>query len=258
MTTIPLYEKIAHYYDLTHAALKADIPFARALSLEAGGPVLELGCGSGRLLLPLARAGVPVTGVDNSPAMLQRARQKLVVEPPTVRERVTLVEADMTDFDLPQRFALILLSYNTLMHLPPAKMKQTLRMACHHLLPAGRVYIDVANPLDLAQTPTDHLLTLERVFSDPETGDLVLQCASNLLDLERQKLQITWIYDATPPAGGAVQRLVTQVDFYYLYPHEMDLLLSETGLRLAALYGSYERTPFTEEGERMLVIAGKV
>lgn len=257
MTTIPLYEKIAHYYDLTHADLKADIPFVRALGVEARGPVLELGCGSGRLLLPLARAGVPVTGVDNSPAMLQRVRQKLAAEPSAVRQRVTLVEADMTAFDLPHRFGLILLSYNTLMHLPPAKMKQALRMAGQHLLPAGRVYIDLSNPLDLAQTPGDHLLTLERVFSDPDTGDVVLQCASNLLDLERQKLQVTWIYDATPPAGGGVQRLVTQVDFYYLYPHEMELLLSEAGLKLVALYSSYDRAPFTEEGERMLVIAGK-
>lgn len=257
MTTVPLYQKIAHYYDLTHAALQVDIPFARALGVEAGGPVLELGCGSGRLLLPLARAGLPVTGVDNAPAMLQRARQKLAAESPAVRERVTLVEADMTSFDLPQCFALILLSYNTLMHLPPAQMKLALRAAGRHLLPAGRLFIDLANPLDLAHMPTDQLLTLERVFTDPETGDLVLQCASNLLDLEQQKLQVTWIYDAAPPAGGTVQRLVTQVDFYYLYPHEMELLLTEAGLRLAALYGDYNRAPFSEEGERMLVIAGK-
>lgn len=257
MTTIPLYEKIAHYYDLTHVALRADIPFVLALGMEAGGPVLELGCGSGRLLLPLARAGIAVTGVDNSPAMLQRARQKLAAESPAVRQRVTLVEADMTAFDLPQRFSLILLSYNTFMHLPPTQMKQALQAAAGHLLPTGRLFIDLANPLDLAQTPMDQVITLERAFSDPETGDLVLQCASNLLDLEQQRLRVTWIYDAAPPAGGTVQRLVTQVDFYYLYPHELDLLLSQAGLKLAALYGSYHRAPFTEEGERLLVIAGK-
>ncbi|MCA9940536.1 MAG: class I SAM-dependent methyltransferase [Anaerolineales bacterium] len=256
MSTIPLYEKIAHYYDLTHAALQADIPFVRSLALAVDGPVLELGCGSGRLLLPLARAGVSITGLDNSPHMLQRARQKLAHETAVTQARVTLVEGDMTAFALPQTFSLILLSYNTLMHLPPAAAEAALRAARAHLHAAGRLFIDLPHPLTVTQTPDDHLLTLERAFTDPESGDLVLQLASSRLDQEAQTLQVTWIYDAAPAAGGVVRRLVTQIDFYYWYAHEVEMLLRRAGLRLLALYGGYRRESFSDEGERMVVIAG--
>ena len=75
------YDAIARYYDLSHQSLVEDIPFLLRVAAETGGPALELGCGSGRLLVPLARAGYAVTGVDNSPEMLARAELRLAGEP---------------------------------------------------------------------------------------------------------------------------------------------------------------------------------
>jgi SAM-dependent methyltransferase len=72
-----MYEQTAKYYDLVHAELKDDIPLVLTLAGQGKGPILELGCGTGRLLLPLARAGYEVIGLDNSPAMLAKAKARL-------------------------------------------------------------------------------------------------------------------------------------------------------------------------------------
>ncbi|MEZ4518635.1 MAG: class I SAM-dependent methyltransferase [Chloroflexota bacterium] len=82
-----MYDRLSRYYDLSHAALVDDIPFRLDLAQKADGPVLELGCGSGRLLLPLARAGYEITGVDNSPAMLAMAERQLRMSPLMYRRR---------------------------------------------------------------------------------------------------------------------------------------------------------------------------
>lgn len=250
-----MYEQIAPYYDLVHTDLTADIGFVLTLASRAAGPILELGCGSGRLLLPLARAGHAVTGLDNSPAMLARARQRLAAESEAVGERVRLIEADMTDFEIDGRYALIIIPYNTLMHLEPARMTAVFKQVRRHLQMGGRLFIDVINPLAAAQTPDDHLLTLERCLVDPDTGNLIVQMASSWPDPSAQVLHITWLYDTSPAAGGPVHRTVVQAQYHYLYPHELELLLEPAGLKLQALYGDYNQLPFGEESARLLALA---
>lgn len=255
-----MYDQIARFYDLTHADLTEDREYVLAMAGKAGGPVLELGCGSGRLLLPLARAGYAVTGVDNSPAMLARARRQLDAEPEAVRARVTLIEADMDSFTLAEpggRFALALIGYNTLMHLAPAQVRATLRRIGSYLPAGGRLFIDLANPFAVAQTPEDSGLTLERSLVDPETGEIILQMASNRLDEGEQSLTITWIYDVSPAAGGPVQRTVATAAYHYFYPHQLELLLAEGGFKLESLAGNYDQSPFAEDSPRLLITAVK-
>jgi SAM-dependent methyltransferase len=256
--TGPIYEKIARYYDLIHAELTADIGFVLTLAARAAGSLLELGCGSGRLLVPLARAGYTVTGIDSSPAMLSLARERLAAEPEPVQQRITLLEADMTAFELKEQFALAFVSYNTFMHLSPAQKRATLGHTRRHMQPGARLFIDLINPLAVAQTPDDRLLTLERILAEPVTGDLLVQSASSRVDLDEQVLHISWLYDTSPAAGGPVQRTVVQARYHYLYPHELELLLEESGYRLEALYGSYNLAPFGEESDRLLALAGVV
>jgi SAM-dependent methyltransferase len=246
-----MYDQIAHYYDLTHANLTDDIPFVLALAAAAGGPVLELGCGSGRLLRPLAQAGHSVTGVDNSAAMLERARAALPAA-------VTLVHADMTSLTLPgePRFALVIIPYNTFLHLDAAQAAATLRGVRRVLGENGRLFIDLINPTAIANTPDDHLLTLENSFIDPATGRIVLQMAANHLDEAEQTLHITWIYDASPPEGGPIHRTIAHGIYHYLYPHQLELLLREAGFRLLSLTGDYDQSPYTEDSPRLLLVAG--
>jgi SAM-dependent methyltransferase len=254
-----MYDQIARFYDLTHASLTADFPLILQLASQADGPVLELGCGSGRLLLPLARAGYKVTGLDMSEEMLLRAEARLSQEATAVQQRVTLHQADMTSFSLPDAppFGLIIVPYNTLLHLDTRQALIALRQAENYLGENGRLFIDLANPVDIASTPEDALLSLENVLTDPETGELIVHLASNRLDTIEQTLHITWIYDVSAPNGGPVRRTVAQSAYHYRYPHQVEMLLQEAGYKLLHLWGDYDQSPYDEASNRLLALAAK-
>lgn len=254
-----MYNQIARYYDLVHADLTADIGYLLTLAAGVDGAILELGCGTGRLLIPLARAGHAIIGVDNAAAMLDRARQKIAVEPPEVRQRITLLASDIVSFSLPaqaERFALAFIGYNTLMHLSPEQVVAVFNRIGRCLQPGGTLFLDLANPATIAQTADDHTLSLENTLVDPETGELILQMAANRLEEGSQLLHITWIYDATPAGGGPVSRTVVETDYHYFYAHQLEIFLDQAGFRIDALMGDYDQSPFGEESARLLIVAG--
>jgi len=250
-----MYEQIAHYYDLTHDSLQEDLPLIMELARQADGPVLELGCGSGRLLLPIASAGSVIIGVDNSPAMLTLARRKVNALPDGVQQRIQLHQADMSAPALDNNFALILIPYNTLMHLDTRQAQATLTRAAKLRQPGGKLFVDLLNPFTAAATPDDQLLSLENSMTDPESGDIILQFAANRLDASNQQLHITWIYDRSPAGGGPIHRTVAETTYHYRFPHQLELLLRDSGWNRIQLLGNYDRAPFTEESERLLIIA---
>lgn len=249
------YETLAAYYDDMHAALTEDIGMVLSLAAK-GSPLLELGCGTGRLLLPLARAGHTVFGVDRSRAMLAVAQERLGPLGSRARERVHLICADMTRPVCRESFfELALIPYNTLMHLDAAAAAAAFCAIRRQLAPGGQLFIDVVNPLVVEETTHEHQLTLERQFEDDDSGDLILVLAANELDVTRQMLKITWLFDRSPRSGGCLHRDVVQVDYHYYFPHQIELMLQEAGLALAAIYGGYQASPYSEESERLLIVA---
>src|SRR5262245_22537391 len=106
-----LYDHVIPYRD------RGDVAFFVGAAQESGGPVLEIGCGTGRVLLPTARAGVSITGLDASPSMLAICRRRVAAEPEAVRARIDLVEADMRSFQLGRRFALATIPFRPFQHL---------------------------------------------------------------------------------------------------------------------------------------------
>ena len=250
-----MYDSIARYYDLTHAALTDDLTLLQQLAQQANGPLLECGCGTGRILFPLARTGFTITGIDNSDTMLAIAQEKLAQEAAPVQARITLVEGEMTQVNVDGRFALIIIPYNTLLHLKPTQINQTFSSLRKHLATNGRLYIDLINPFAIAHTPNDRMLTLEQSFTDPATGHTVLQFASNWLDDVAQILHVTWLYDATPLQGGPIHRTISQFSYHYLYPHQLEMRLQQTGFHIETMWGSYDRMPFSEESDRLILIA---
>lgn len=249
------YELIAAYYDGLHASLQEDVGLILSLAAD-GGPILELGCGTGRLLLPVARAGYDIVGVDRSLSMLRYARERLQQEPQVVRQRANLLCADMSQFALGQdQFRLAMIPYNTLMHVDASQVAIACANIGRHLAQDGRLFIDVVNPLAVEQTPNDHFLTLERTFEDPRRDELVVVMASSELDAGHQRLRITWIFDATPRQGGAITRRVARVDYRYYFPHQLALALEEAGMEVVGLFGNYRLDPYEEDAERLLVLA---
>lgn len=114
------------------------------LALGEGGPVLELGCGTGAVLFPIARAGVACTGIDNAPAMLERAARKLDEEAADVRRSLTLVAGDLTDFSLDRQFRQVFFSNDVIGHLlTNAELIAAFGRARAHLVPEGRLVLDI-------------------------------------------------------------------------------------------------------------------
>ena len=247
------YAALARYYDLENADFTEDLDYWLELADEAGDPILELGCGTGRVLLNLARRGHSVTGLDNSPEMLARLHAKLEVAsgrhlpaPPHI------VQAALEDFELPLRYRLALMPFNTFMHLLTTEAQlAALERIRRHLAPGGLLALDVPNPGD-AYAAQDQGVTLERAFAD---GDRTVQQFSSIaIDRAAQLAHITWIYDATDPAGS-VHRSIVPLTLRYAFPAEMRLLLERSGLGLTHLYGDYDRSPFVDGSPRMLVLA---
>jgi SAM-dependent methyltransferase len=252
-----MYDRLARFYDLIHAELVADIPLVLELALQVEGPVLELGCGSGRLLLPLAAAGKQVVGVDDSQEMLAKARAKVNLLTPEGAVRIELVKADFRELALGRRFDLVLLPYNTLFHLDDTGLRQTLRVAHRHLAPPGMLLIDLENPLAMESDFGENVLQLERTMVEAETDSWIVQQSSRSLDRERKVIHVAWLFDVSPRQGGPVHRTIIERDLHYWYAHELELALQEAALVMDAIYGDYERGPYREESERLLIVASR-
>lgn len=248
------YRTLARFYDQIHAGLTEDIPFALAAAARANGPILELGCGTGRLLWPLAQAGHEVVGLDNSAEMLAIAAEQ-AERHPTVR----LIEADMSRFDAlladqsDKPFALVLLSYNTALHLTRPQLIGMLHSVKAHLAPNGRFIVDTLNPFWLANVaPTDDFEP-ERTLLDPETGQAVEQQSRIRLDADAQTMWVDWRLVKRGASGDHAPIIPTP--YHYHFPHEWQLLLTDSGYKIETLAGDYDGRPFAESAERLIITA---
>jgi SAM-dependent methyltransferase len=240
---------------------RADVPFyLAAADRVAGGRVLELGCGTGRVLLPLARAGYAVTGIDASPAMLARCRSKLTAEPAEVRERVVLHQSDIRAFDLDGRvsFALALAPFRVLQHLlTPADQLQCLALVRRHLDPSGRLVFDVFNP-------SFSLMTRDRSAETEDTPERALPDGRHLRRTARvtrvrwieQVIEVELIYYLR--TGATVERLVQSFAMRWYGAAELAHLLARAGFRVDAMYGDSDGNPLRDESPDILVVATRV
>lgn len=253
-----MYDHIARYYDLSHDRLTDDIPFLLGLAAGVAGPVLEIGCGSGRLLVPLADAGFTVVGVDSSAEMLSRAEARLATALAAVRGRVRLVAADVRHLSLPpeEKFGLIVFGYNTFMHLDEAAAGAVLKRLRPLLRPGGRLLLDVANPMMLSLAADDPDFVLEDTLFDPVSSETIRQYTAYEAVPAEQAVEVTWVYERGEESpADEPERLRANLRYHYLYPHQYDLLLTLTGFRLLALYGDYNESLFDEESDRLLLVA---
>lgn len=250
------YTALARYYDLENAAFTADLDFWLELAANTPGPILEIGCGTGRVLLPLAQHGHSLTGVDNAPAMLARLQAKLERARRHLKRPPTLLEAEMTAFRAAETaFGLVIVPFNTFTHLHTLE-QQLAALTCWraHLRPGGMLALDMPNPAEAYAAP-EQGLTLERTFADGERT--VHQFSSLRLDRAGQMAHILWLYDSVGPAGD-LHRLAVPLTLRYTFPAELRLLLERAGFRLAHLYGDYDASPLADGAPRVLALAEAV
>lgn len=252
-TLLDNYDPFARFYDLFYGGMADDLPMYRDFALAANGPILELGCGTGRVLIPLAQEGHRLTGLDSSPAMLERARAK--AQAAGVAERVRLVQGDMCAFQLPDSFNLAIIPINTFMHCHSLERQLAcLRCVRRHLAPGGQLVIDLFHPDLQTLLESDGRLLLRGEVVDPDSGHTLQHYATRRVELATQTQHTTFIIDEID-ASGAVRRSLFPFRMRFVYRYEMELLLRLAGYSLEAVYGSYDLEPFDSDSEKMIFVA---
>lgn len=237
-------------------AARADVAFYVEEARRAGGKVLELGCGTGRVLIPVARTGARVWGLDASPAMLARCREKLRAEPPEVQARVDLRTGDMRRLDIGLLFDLILCPFRAFQHLLTADDQvETLHRVHRHLEPGGRFILDIFDPdLNLLLSTRDGEWSEPTAFQDPLTGDRLTRRWRRLeWDRVNQITRNEFLWERARP-DGTVERAVHPFALRYLFRWEAEHLLERCGLRVAAVFGDFARRPVTPGETHELIL----
>lgn len=243
---------LAEFYDLEYREFAEDLTLYQGFAERCGSPILELGCGSGRILAHLARKGFNITGIDKSPDMLALARKR--IEGDDIQGRVRLVQDDMANFALEEKFHLAFAAVNTFLQLADReKQLAALRCVFHHLEKSGVLILDVFNP---ETALWEQGATLERQMKDPSTGDTILKVISGQVNRTRQLQYLTLMYDHMDEEGRA-SRTVSNLVFRYIHRHEMELLLEVSGFRVEQVYGSYDMDPLTDSSDSMIFVASK-
>jgi SAM-dependent methyltransferase len=250
MTTPPIaddYAPSAEFYDYVPLYRnRADIGFYVDEAVKAKGPVLEVACGSGRVLIPTARAGVTIVGLDRSAEMLARCVSALQRESDTVRARTSLLHGDMREFDLGQRFALITIPFRAFQHLLTVEDQiACLTSVRRHMADGGRFIVDLFNPS--LEMLVDAKLGEEFDSDPPFTLPDGRTVQRRLKIIERhpftQVRDNEFIYYVTD-AQGAVQRIVHPFEMRHTFKFEMEHLLYRVGFTVDQVYADFDRSPF--------------
>ena len=251
---------IAEYYDfLPLVKGRQDLDFYLYYADAAGDPILELGCGTGRILLPMAEAGHRVYGLDFSTQMLARCRQKLDAMPPDVRERVRLIQGNMAAFDLDEKFRLVTIPFRPFQHLlEVGEQKNCLRAAHKHLEPGGKIILDLFQTDPRRMHDPVHLSESE---AHPEVmlpNGRKVRLAERTVTFHRaaQMNDVELIYYITHP-DGRKERLVHAFTIRYFFRYVVEHLLQLCGFRVLGVFGKYDRSPLLDDSPDMLFLAEK-
>lgn len=253
----PDYETIAALYAAEFPPAGADDPdtaFLLAFAARTGGPALDLGCGAGRFLVPLAGAGYAVTGVDTSAAMLHAAGA--AVEEAGCAASVMLRHDDMRSLATlgDQRFALAFCAQNTFLHMPDTAAQQAaLRAIAAHLRPGGLLILDLIHPNPELLGAYYGAITHEAAFVSA-AGNRVDRFVSAFYRAATQAVEATWFYDLTAP-DRTLTRIVVPFSMRLIGRYEIELLLHGAGFAVEAIYADADLSPLDDGADRMLIVA---
>jgi SAM-dependent methyltransferase len=241
-------------YDLAYSWHKDDIPFYIARAKEARGPVLEAGCGTGRVLIPTMEAGVDIDGLDLHPGMLEVLKRK--AESMGLNPRV--VHADMRDFTMPRRYALVTIPFRAFLHLLTTEDQlKALRCCREHLEPGGSLVLNVFHPSFERLVEPDGEERLEREFPHPETGLPVGMYSRRHVDRVNQILQVEMEIRESDPRGYVGATHSHRFALRWIYKAEMELLLRAAGFARFAVLGGFDGRPLERDTDEMVWTAWK-
>lgn len=248
----------AVFYDLYATGMAGDSRFYVEEATKAGSPVLELGCGTGRILIPIAQSGVEVVGLDRAQSMLAIAEDNIAGLGDAVQDRIELVEGDMRSFMLQRQFNLVMIPFRAFLHLmTPEDQRQALWRIRDHLVDGGRLVLNVFDPRHefLAEEVRfpEPALRKHADFIRPDNGNRVVVWNSIRYDLTQQVINEDRIFDEMDADGNVVAKTYTVLNLRYMFRNEMQYLFELCGFEVEALYGDFNRGPFRYGGEQVWV-----
>ena len=254
------YAIVSEFYDhVVPYRHRQDVSFFIELARQSGGPVLEIGCGTGRVLIATARAGIEIVGLDLSESMLSACREKLSREPEEVRGKARLVQGDMRHFDLEQQFSLITTPFRPFQHLLTVE-DQLSCLACvrRHLRDGGEFVLDLFNP-DLKRLTDNKYITEweeEPEFAMPDGRKVVRRNRIISRDHVNQVLEVELAHFVRYPDGHE-ERLSQRLQLRYFFRFEVEHLLARSGLRIVHLHGDFARNPADSEHPKELIFVSR-
>ncbi len=245
------YDVIAPFYDIEHAHFSEDLDMYQNFAEASGGSILELACGSGRVLLPLAQAGYETVGVDTSTSMLALAQQR--IQAATLSGCCELIQQDMSQMQLGRKFRMAFIALGSFAHIITRKeQQQTLTNIRAHLSTGSLFILDISNAdaryMEDLVGQVLHQGTWRR-----DDGTMLTHFVSPASSAERHLLELTHFYDQHSQ-GGTVQRTTVTTHLYLFERGEMELLLEQASFVIKDVYGDYDLGPCTLESPRMIFV----
>ena len=233
-------------YDQENPDFEPEGPFYLSVAQETGGPILDLGCGTGRMTIPIAQAGYEITGIDIVPGMIERAKQK------AGNLTIDWLVADARDYHLGQQFRMIFESGSVFMHmLERTDQRAYLARVREHLAPGGRFVMSLYFPHP-SRLQSDSEEKDWFTYQD-EQGRTVRVTGTDVYDEIRQ-VKTETAYRHVQNEDGSETRYAAPLPLRYTFPQEMESLLEQAGLRVVDRFGGPDRSPLTSQSDYLVYI----
>lgn len=246
------WDVMAPYYDLLFKDRTFDIPFWVTSAKQFGSSILELTCGTGRITIPIVRAGIEVTGLDISRSMIAVAKQKKNELPRFEQQRVHFDFGNVTDFSFPRNtFQAVFSPWG---FVPVTRMEQDgiFRSIKQVLSPMGYVVIDIENNKEPEEDW--NIVRLKEYVALPDRGLTLIRQANNTGSAATKVGRIVYTLDIVRK-NGLMKRLITERIYRIYTIQDLKSLLIINGFRIAAVYGDYDFSPWSPKSNRVIVVA---
>ena len=246
----------AEFYDYFELGQPGDTRFYVEEVQKSTSPAMELGCGTGRSLIPIAQAGVEIVGLDRSQPMLDIAYRKISGLDMRTRESITLLQGDMRTFSIGQQFGIITVPNRSFSHLVNTEdQEQALDRVRGHLIDGGRFIFNIFDPnmewiVEDRKFP-ESPLRKHTEFIHPASGNTVFVWVTRNYNLEHQIIKQDYLFDEMDASGKVVERSYSSLTLRFSYRYEIQHLLELSGFQVENLYGDFNRNPFRHGAEQI-------
>jgi SAM-dependent methyltransferase len=257
--TLEIYDKhSSDFYD--YHASRNDINFFLNYAKDIEGEILDLGCGTGRILIPVAKTGKKITGIDNSDFMLENCQNKIAKETEAIRKNIIILKSDISNFNLNKIFSLVIIPFGPFNSLIKTEDQlNCLLKVNQHLNDKGTLVFDVwyPNNNELVKSEANYHVVKDQPFFTLEDGRKVQWGIINKsVDYNRQIIYEEMYYNVDYP-DGKKEKLIYPAQVRYFYRYEIEHLLSLSGFKINKIYSDFEKNEFGVKYPSELIVEAK-